>query len=47
MELLLKREQGVGECQLFAKFELKPEEQAIINKSMLRQAIIWQDPHRR
>jgi hypothetical protein len=44
MELLLKREQGGGEYQLFAKFEFKPEEQAIINKSMLRQAIIWQDP---
>ena len=44
MELLLKREQWGVECQLFAKFEFTPEEQTIINKSMVRQALVWQDP---
>jgi hypothetical protein len=42
MELLLKRTQTKsGWCQLFAKFELKPDEQAILDKSEVRERLIW------
>jgi hypothetical protein len=46
MELLLKRERYKSRLEgtryeLFAKFELQPDEEAIINKSDLRNRMIW------